>query len=99
MKNRVSGNMAENYAGAKLWRAFVLFTKLGVHISGKSSQKGFRQVSDIVTLIMDLLAAVRLMDQERQNVPSYLLADMMGGCLSSRVDVWLTQEADRAVTA
>lgn len=47
---------------------FVLFTKLGVHISGKSSQKGFKQVSDIVTLIMDPLATVRPMNQERQKV-------------------------------
>lgn len=78
---------------------FVLFTKLGDHISGKSSQKGFKQVSDRVTLIMDPLAAVRPMDQERQEVPSSLLADMMGGCPSSPVDVRLTQDADRAVTA
>lgn len=67
MKNGVSGNMAGIMQELNYGEPFVLFTKLGVPISGKSSQKGFKQVSDIVTLIMDPLAAVsRWIRKERK---------------------------------
>lgn len=74
---------------------FVLFKKLGVHVSGNPLQKGFKQVSDIVSLITDPSSSSVTSGSGKDRVYNVLCKLMAtGGGMSSPFDLRFNQEAD-----